>query len=145
MNSGHFLARVGRGLRRAQDRTKLTGLEIGHLKNFCDKHGIDWEMEIDPNLTYWENKENLERQFLGGSCRYHDYEAECAAYNAEQCRAYNEEQAHDEPEPLAPLQIVPRAPWFRKVYVQAGGQWLPIWVKQAPAVVIEIPVVPRAS
>lgn len=137
MNGGHFLARVGRGLRRAQNRMKMTGLEIRHLKNFCDKHGIDWEMEIDRSLTYWENRENLERQFLGGSCSYHDYEAECAAYNAEALTSYLSE--------VAKLLPRPRFTWFRKVYVQASGQWLPIWVKQAPAVVIKIPAASRTS
>ena len=36
----------------------LIALELWHLKRFCDKHGLDYQL-IDDSLTYSENKEYL--------------------------------------------------------------------------------------
>jgi len=33
----------------------MNNLEIWHLKRFCDKHGLDYQL-IDDSLTYAENK-----------------------------------------------------------------------------------------
>ena len=35
-------------------------LELWLLKRFCDRYGIDYQ-EIDDTLTYWENKEHLQK------------------------------------------------------------------------------------
>ena len=35
-------------------------LELWLLKQFCDRYGLDYQ-EIDQTLTYWENKEHLQK------------------------------------------------------------------------------------
>lgn len=37
----------------------MNHLQIRHLKRFCDKNGLDYQL-IDPDLTYSENKDFLE-------------------------------------------------------------------------------------
>lgn len=142
--------------RKYKENHRLTGIEILNLRRMVkgvlgdNWEYFDLEAEIDWSLGYWDNRDILQDKLKAGVPNDMKYSK---GYNDDldaQCRAYYEEQTYNEPEPLAPaIQVVPsisRHPSrFRKVYVQAGGQWLPIWVKQAPAVVIEIPAASRMS
>ncbi len=44
----------------------LRFLEVNHLRRFCEKHNLD-PQEIDPSLTYWENKRHLKSLVYGGA------------------------------------------------------------------------------
>lgn len=50
----------------------LYPLELWLLKRFCDRYGLDYQ-EIDNSLSYWENKEHLQKLHLKAHLPRKDY------------------------------------------------------------------------
>jgi len=46
----------------------MNGNELWLLKQFCERYGLDYE-EIDRSLSYWENKDHLQKMVWGSKLR----------------------------------------------------------------------------